>query len=308
MDKGLRLNEHPCDDSSSLRDQILINTEISSSDAPSRDESKLMDCQILQTLDGTYLTHSLLTNKVEELLKKSGGRLSKTDIAHALSVADERHIEQCVMTLMSTGTSMIQVGEDYIFVAQYFDELLAPIRSSLTEASGYLSLAEIASSNQSPIDLVVEQVSLRKADLNVKVVTIGGATALVTPELELQERSRIRGAVHSLVSPAQVDDILDRTNGNQLQWDTFYILEVIRDLIEASEVDGVLHESLFVPTIHTKMQRQGIDQHFGAMGFVTVITCQSMGIAPSTMADYVQESFVSEGTSLDSIMLCLCMC
>lgn len=255
------------------------------------------DCVVVPTSFG-YAKREFLEERLMEELIEAGGRLSKEDLAFALDV-NKSFVQQTILKMIKNNESenkIIMVGDDYIMLSAYFRELEPAVRLALSDAGGCISVSHLA--NQVlllPSDILLENNCKQLTHDGVKIELMGGTTFFCTDEWAEQEKLKIQGAFEAILEPT----FLETVTHLHTDWDTSYILKVVRDLCQKKIIKGTIKESgesssknvLFVPDIYLYLQRESLEEQYSTQGYVTIETCRSIGIG--SMNDHVRESFVS---------------
>jgi len=273
-------------------------TEISAEEIDVHEySSQDLDCAVVPTSFG-YAKRDFLEKRLMEELIDAGGRLSQEDLAFALDV-NKLFVQQTILKIIKNDESenkIVMVGDDYIMLGEYFREMEPAVRLALSDAGGCISVSHLA--NQVlllPSDIVLENYSKQLTDKGVKVELMGGMTFFCTDEWAEQEKLKIQGAFEAILEPT----FLETVTHLHSDWDTSYVLKVVRDLCQNRVIKGTIKESgessskngFFVPDIYLCLQRESLEEQYSTQGYVTIETCRSIGIG--SMSDHVRESFPS---------------
>lgn len=249
---------------------------------------------ILFTTNGKeYITWQQLEREIKDEVLTAGGRINLVDIPQILNV-DLPHIEKAANELVKKdGEFMLIAGE--IIASYYMDDLAVEIDEVLAE-QGSIELTALAKKYNFTTQYMTQFITQR---LGNQIHGRISANTLYTKASVLRHVALTRGAFTAATRPVRVSDMCIYGLQEALA------AEQVKDLISHKSVDALLRgqkgDSLFVPNIFLRKQREAIESFYKANSRIEYTTVEKLQVQ-SDPKSYLKSMF-PDGIALETVFV-----
>ena len=246
---------------------------------------------VLFTSNGKeYLTPKQLRNEVEDEVLAHGGRVNITELAPILNV-DLPHIERAVDDLLKKDEGLkLFHGE---LITEYYLDSVAEEVNQVLQASGRVTLAELAVQYTLPTDFMMGLIEPRIGTIIQAKLAAG---VLYTTAYVARHSARVRGVLTAVLRPTSLAALIREHGFNE---------SLFHDCVDSLRSQGMLPgtvqgKSSYTPAVHAHAQVSGVKAFFEQNGVIEYAALSKMQVREPKA--YLQSTFPG-GIALESVYI-----
>ncbi|XP_043279761.1 E3 UFM1-protein ligase 1 homolog [Venturia canescens] len=236
--------------------------------------SKLLD--IIFTVDGKeYVTPEHLGKEIKDELYVHEGRINLVELAKILNV-DLSQISKVASDIERHNKGMkLILGQ--LIDKSYVLKIVGEINDKLCQ-NGYINVAELTLQYDLPADFLQSTIEKELGKIIQGKQDKQDLRIFYTEGFIARNRAKIRGALAAITKPTPVMAILGQCKVPERIF--FSILESLQEMMQ---IPGIVtgkqsHNSIYIPTIHTKKQTEWVDSFYKQNGYIEYDALSGLGI------------------------------